>query len=169
MKVVRNEEGIGLIRCRLNGTKLEEISDGKNISYDDKTRSYCYNGNVDDKVVISDNSFTVESKYFRDQLVIHSQAGNTISYYTQLRTQITSNMFEHGELIDDNDKDVVGAFEQAFKNLVEFHKNEVYKRICKTTKDGKLIFNDKNYPIIDENKIIAYIKKEADMSKYVSQ
>ena len=67
--------------------------------YDDTNINISDDGEItmnDKPLYISDNSFTVDAKYYRDQLEIHSVAGNQISVYTQFTSMASQNIFENG-------------------------------------------------------------------------
>lgn len=179
LRVDRNAEGNidKLVRCFVDTTsnKLVELNDKQinvNTTYEQNDynnyMSFMYSDNTN--VIISDNSFCVDSKFIRDQLEIHNEEGQTISFYTQLRTMFSMNIYEDGVAINDESEKAANAFEDAFRRLFEYHFQKIVGKICKTI-DGKIPLSKDGNPVykIDIDKVVAFIKKEADMSKDIPQ
>lgn len=177
LKVVRTDGKVtGLVRCKVDSNTLVELDGNNTCTIDDKTKKFMFDGNA---VSISDNSFEVESKFMRDQLVIHNEEGETIAIQTQLMSEATMNIFDAGQVLGSTEeekkmnKDAVDSFEGSFKALYNYHLNRVMSKICVLDDNGNIRKekdkDGKEHYVIDQDKVLAMIKKEADMSSDIPQ
>lgn len=189
LRVVQNNGNIiALERCYVttDGT-MKNMNDGEiKITEDGIT----YEGN---NVYISDNSFLVDAKYYRDQLEIHSIAGNQISIYTQFTSMASQNIFENGmpvQSINDTSEFWKLSKESRYNKWITLKENEKREisenyRIIKEFEDAfgavcnynmKKVFskianfdNKGKIKNFNYDAILNIIKKEADMSTDISQ